>query len=52
MPIDSRIVVATAEPAFASDFPFQRDMNTGNTVRPITVVLPGFDLFINLLLGK
>ena len=30
--IDSKITAAIAEPAFASEFPFQRDMNTGNTV--------------------
>ena len=37
-PIDSRVIAITAEPGFASEFPFQRDMNTGNTVRFITVV--------------
>ena len=36
--IDSRVIATTAEPDFASEFPFQRDMNTGNTVRFITVV--------------
>jgi len=51
-PIDSKVVAATAEPAFASDFPFQRDMNAGNTVRHITVVLPGLDLFTNPSPGK
>ena len=30
--IDSRVIAAIAEPAFSSEFPFQRDMNTGNTV--------------------
>ena len=38
-PIDSRIAAATTEPSFVSDFPFQRDMNTGNPVRPLTVVM-------------
>ena len=36
-PIDSRVIAAAAEPAFASAFPFQQDMNTGNTVRFITI---------------
>ena len=36
-PTDSRVVAAAAEPVFASQFPFQRDMNTGNTVRFITI---------------
>ena len=41
--IDSRVIATTAEPDFASEFPFQRDANTGNTVRFITVVYcPGF----------
>ena len=38
-PIDSRIIGAINEPAFASEFPFQRDMNTGNTVRFTAVSL-------------
>jgi len=38
-PIDSRIAAAATEPPFAPDFPFQRDMNTGNTVRFITAVI-------------
>ena len=37
-PLDSRVIATTAEPDFASEFPFQRDMNTGNTVRFIAVV--------------
>ena len=36
--IDSRVIATTAEPDFASEFPFQRDMNTGNTVRFLAVV--------------
>ena len=35
--IDSRVIATTAEPGFASEFPFQRDMNTGNTVRFLAV---------------
>jgi len=50
-PIDSRVVAATTEPALASEFPFQRDMNTGNTVRLITVALPGLFL-IDFRFGK
>jgi len=50
-PIDSRVVAATTESAFAPDFPFQRDMNTGNPVCVITVVLRDF-LSINFCLGK
>jgi len=38
-PINSRVIAATAEPSFASEFPFQKDMNTGNTVRFTTVVI-------------
>ena len=38
-PIDSRVLAATIEPALASEFPFQRDMNTGNTVRFIKITL-------------
>ena len=34
---DSRVMAAIAEPAFASEYPFQRDMNTGNTVCFIAV---------------
>ena len=37
-PLDSRVIATTTEPDFASEFPFQRDMNTGNTVRPIVVI--------------
>ena len=37
-PIDSRVIATTAEPDFTSEFPFQRDMNTGNTVWFIVVV--------------
>ena len=37
-PLDSRVIATIAEPDFASEFPFQRDMNTGNTVRFIAVV--------------
>ena len=37
-PLDSRVIATTAEPDFSSEFPFQRDMNTGNTVRFIAVV--------------
>ena len=44
-PIDSRVIAVTAEPGFASEFPFQRDMNTGNTVRFIAVVYSP-DLFL------
>ena len=36
--IDSRVIATTAEPDFTSEFPFQRDMNTGDTVRFIVVV--------------
>ena len=36
--IDSRIIATTAEPGFAYEFPFQRDMNNGDTVRFIVVV--------------
>ena len=31
-PIDSRVTAAIAEPGFASEFPFQQDMNAGDTV--------------------
>ena len=37
-PIDSRILAATNEPAFTSEFPFQRDMNIGNPVRFVPAV--------------
>ena len=37
-PLDSRVIATIAEPDFASEFPFQRDMNTGDTVRLIAVV--------------
>ena len=39
--IDSKITAAITEPGFASAFPFQRDMNTGNTVCFTTATLPG-----------
>ena len=38
--MDPRVVAATTEPALSSEFPFQRDMNTGNTVRFIAIILP------------
>ena len=48
-PLDSRVIATTAEPDFSSEFPFQRDMNTGNTVRFITVVYcPDFFLSSSL----
>jgi len=47
--IDSRIVAATTEPALASEFPFQRDMNTGDTVRLITIGLPGLPLIFRFV---
>ena len=50
-PIDSRVVAAASEPALASEFPFQRDMNTGDTVCFITVGLPGLPL-ITFRFGK
>ena len=37
-PIGSGVIATTAEPDFASEFPFQRDMNAGNTVRFIAAV--------------
>jgi len=41
-PIDSRIYAATNDPGFSSEFPFRRDMNTGDPVRfIIAVVLSG-----------
>ena len=46
--IDSKITAAIAEPVFASAFPFQRDMNTGNTVCFTAVASSGFYLFICL----
>ena len=39
--IDSRVLAAASEPEFASEFPFQRDMNIGNTVRYVAVALFG-----------
>ena len=45
---DSKITAAITEPTFASAFPFQRDMNTGNTVRFTTVTLSGPCLLICL----
>ena len=47
--IDSRVIAVTAEPDFASEFPFQRDMNTGNTVRFVMIVLSG--LFLSSFLS-
>jgi len=38
-PIDPRVAAATTEPSFVSEFPFQRDMNTGNPVCSITSVV-------------
>ena len=40
-PTDSRVIAAISEPVFASEFPFQRDMNTGNTVRFVTITSSG-----------
>ena len=40
-PIDSKVIAAINEPGFTSEFPFQRDMNTGNTVCFIIVPLSG-----------
>ena len=45
-PTDSRVMAAINEPGLSSEFPFQRDMNAGDTVRLIIVqsfglVLPG-----------
>ena len=45
-PIDSRVIATTAEPDFASEFPFQRDMNAGDTVRVIAVIYH-LDLFLS-----
>ena len=50
-PIASRVAEATTEPALASEFPFQRDMNTGDTVRFVMIGLPGLPL-IALRFGK
>ena len=49
--IDSKVMAAIAEPAFSSEFPFQRDMNTGNTVRVTTVPSSG-PFFICLCFWK
>ena len=38
-PGDSRVIAATAEPDFVSEFPFQRDPNAGNSVRLITILM-------------
>ena len=46
-PLDSRVIATIAEPDFASEFPFQRDMNTGDTVRFIAVVY--YPDFFNVL---
>ena len=43
-PFDSKVITAISEPGFESEFPFQRDMNAGNTVRFITVQSSGFVL--------
>ena len=51
--IDSRIITTTAEPGFASEFPFQRDMNNGDTVRFIVVVYcPDFFLSSSVVSGN
>ena len=53
-PSDARIAAATNDPGFSSEFPFQRDMNTGNTVRFITAVVlsgPFFD-WLSFLWGR
>ena len=50
-PIASRVAEATTEPALVSEFPFQRDMNTGDTVRFIVIGLPGLPL-ITFRFGK
>ena len=44
VPSDSRVVAAITEPDLESEFPFQRDMNTGNNVSFITVPLSGLPL--------
>ena len=49
--INSRVVAATTEPALASEFPFQRDMNTGDTVCFVMIGLPGLPL-ITYRFGK
>ena len=46
--IDSRVIAAIAEQAFSFEFPFQRDMNTGNTVRHATVVSSGLSFHWSL----
>ena len=48
--IDSRVIAAIAEPAFSSEFPFQRDMNTGNTVCFTTAVLSELSFHWSLFL--
>ena len=46
-------MAAIAEPDFASEYPFQRDMNTGNTVCFITFAFSGpFPLIVFLYLWK
>ena len=42
--IDSRVLAAASEPEFISEFPFQRDMNIGNTVRCLVVHYLGHSL--------
>ena len=49
--IDSKVIAATTEPALVSEFPFQRDMNTGDAVRSIKIGLPGLPL-ITFRFGK
>ena len=52
-PIDSRVIAAIKEPGFSSEFPFQRDVNTGNTVRLIMVLsCLGFFFFTSFLFRK
>ena len=51
-PIDSGVIATTAEPDFASEFPFQRDMNTGNAVRFIAAVYRPDGFFIVLLTDR
>ena len=44
--IDSRVLAAASEPELVSDFPFQRDMNTGNTVRRLVLHYPNRSDFV------
>ena len=50
-PIDSKIIAAAAEPEFASELPFQRDMNAGNAVRLPTLALRRLDFDFSLGFG-